>query len=150
MKKIKVTFPNGFTATATLKEKEEPEVTARVWEQIEKPLKLAGYHTVSTGGFFTGMPRPPKHMVESGSQLNPIGNVITLISDIEMGGISWGGWAYWFTYAPCTEIVSVGGPVIAQVDPEYMEGYTKACQDVWHHEYYFHKLPVMTIERGEE
>ena len=59
------------------------------------------------------------------------------------------GWCFWFTWAFCSEAVPLGGPVIAKVDPEYMDGYIAASRDVWYHDYLYHKLAVLTVEKVE-
>ena len=151
MSKIKVKFPNGFEALATVREKEEPELAAKLMEKLANgPLPCACYHTISTGCFFSATPRPPRHPVPSGTQVDSIGNEQPkLIMDLEAGDISFTGWAFWITYGFTSETVPIGGPVIAKVDADSMEGFLNACKDVWFHDYIYRKLAVITFEKAE-
>ena len=150
MSKLKVTFPNGTVVYATMREKEEPEFCQRASDRLKDgPLKCPCYHTLSTGGLFDSFPRPPKHPVATGNQVDVIGNESKLICDLDVGDISSAGWNFAFTWDFCSEAVPIGGPVIAKVDPEYLKDYVVACRDVWYHDYLYHKVAVLTIEKVE-
>lgn len=150
MSTIKITFPNGFTANAKLREKEEPECVAAALEFLKDgPCKCVNYHTVSTGDLFGVFPRPPRHPVPAGSQVNYVGSESKMIYDLLPGDISWQGFNFVFNYGPCTEPVYLGGPVIAVVDEDDLPGWIEACRDCWFHQYIYHKVVIITIEKGE-
>lgn len=146
--KIKITFPNGFVAHATMRDEEEPECCAASLEFLKDgPCKCVNYHTVSTGDLFGVFPRPPKHPVPAGSQVSYVGTESKMIYDLNDYDISWQGFNWVFTYGPCTEPVYLGGPVIATVDEPYREGWKQACRDCWFHQYIYHKVVIITIEK---
>ena len=150
MTKLKITFPNGFVAMATMREKEEPEFCANILGRLQPgPNRICTYHTISTGCLFDAFPRPPKHPVLAGNQVDIKGNTSKLICDLEPGELSSGGWSIAFCYGFCSEIVPIGGPVIAKVDPEYLDGFITACRDVWYHDYLYHKVAIITVEKVE-
>ncbi len=147
---IKVTFPNGFVATAIVEEAEEPECSRDLYEMLaDGPVKMECYHTLSAGGFFSSYVRPSVEPIEAGSQGKAIGNHAPIIFDFEPGDISWLGRRLCFAYGPCSEPEPVGGPVIAKVRKEDLKGYIDACNDVWFHCYIYHKLPVIYVENGD-
>lgn len=151
MSRIKFTFPNAYTAFATMQEEQEPECCAMIWDKLKQgPLRIACYHTVSTGGFYAGFLRPPAEPVSSGTQVDAIGHNNKMIYDLERGDISWTGWSFWFAYSDCTEPVGIGGPVAAKIDEDYIAGFIDASNDVWLHQYTYHKLPVIVVEREED
>lgn len=151
MTKIKITFPNGFECYATMREKEEPEFCAQLLNAL-KPGKnpICTYHTISTGCLFDAFPRPPKHPQLGGNQVDIKGNSSKLICDLEPGEISSSCWSWAFCYGFCSEIVAIGGPVIAKCDPEYLDGFITACRDIWYHDYLYHKLGIINIEKVED
>ena len=149
-KKIKLSFPNGFVAYATLREKEEPECAQGLWDYCEKPERCIVHHTVSTGNAFQCIKRPVVHPITTGSAAKPIGNKPLWYPDIRAGMVIFRGLTFSLAYGTSTEPSPASGPWTAQVDPEYLDGYIKACTDVWFHTYIYHKCAVVTIERGEE
>ena len=150
MAKLRFTFPDGRYVLADLFDKEEPEICEQIDKLVENgPVKLACYHTVSTGGFFQGMPRPPKEPVSSGSQVRGIGHSGKIIYDLEPGEICWPGWNFWFSYMPNTEPVPIGGPVIAKVIPEHMDTYVEECNKVWENSYRNHVLDIIVVQKEE-
>lgn len=147
---IRIKFPNGFVARADVQEETEPVCTAQLYEMLKDgPVPMESYHTLAAGGFFSAYARPPAEPVPCGSQIKSIGNKVPLIYDFEPGDISWLGSRLCFAYGPSTEPMSVGGPVIAVVRDQDLDGYKRACLDVWFHCYIYHKLAIITIERGE-
>ena len=150
MSKIKVTYPNGAEIYATVREKEEPELSKAMLDQLAGgPVSCACYHTLSSGNFYIAFPRPPKHPIPSGNQVDVIGKENKMICDLEVGDISNAGFNWTFTWGFCSEAVPIGGPVVAKVDPEYMDDFLKASRDVWYHDYLYHKLAVLTVEKVE-
>ena len=150
MTKMIITFPNGFVAKATVRDKEEPEMVAQMWKVLkDNPTKLFCYHTFSTGDVYNAYPRSPREPVDTGNQTDFVGHENLLITELKCGDWSFTGWNFSVDYGMGTEPVPVGGPVVAKVDPEYMAGYVSACQDIWLHDYVYHKLAVITIAREE-
>lgn len=151
MSKLKFTFPDGTFALGTVLEQEEPECSAKVYELLANgPVRLACYHTVSTGGFFAGFPRPPKEPVAAGTQVDGIGRHNKKIYDLGPDEICWTGWNFWFSYMPNTEPVGIGGPTVVKIDPDSMESYLKGCNTVWDDQYTAHVLPVIIVEKEAE
>ena len=55
MSKIKITYPNGSEILATVREKEEPEFCKAMLDRLaDGPVQCCCYHTLSTGGLYTG------------------------------------------------------------------------------------------------
>ncbi len=151
MGKMIITFPNGFTAKATTREKEEPEMVAQMWSVLkDNPTKLYCYHTFSTGDVYNAYPRAPYEPVETGNQTDFVGHENKLITDLDCGDLTFTGWNFSINYGHGTEPVPVGGPVVAKIDPEYMKGFCEACKDVWLHDYVYHKLAIIYIAKGED
>ena len=146
MTKIKIKFSTGYEVLATVQEKDDPEFAANLMAMVNKgPIICSCYHTISTGRFYLATPRPPEEPVKAGTQADAIGNVKTLVSDLEAGDISLVGCNFWVTWGACTEPVPIGGPVVAKVDPEYIDDFVKAGREVWMHDYIYHKLSTLTI-----
>jgi len=76
---------------ATLLIEDEPEMCRIVWELLDRPMKMICHHTLSTGDFFHGCGRPPRHPVASGSQAAPLGKKRVLLSRLEPGSIVYMG-----------------------------------------------------------
>ena len=150
MSTIQFTFPNGFKASGVVMEQEEPECAAQLWELLkDEPVKMECYHTLSAGGFFSAHPRPPREPIPSGSQIKSIGKKAPLIYDFEPGDISWVGRRLCITYGSSTEPMPVGGPIIAKICQDDLPGFITACEDIWFHCYIYHKLAIITAEKGE-
>jgi len=134
MKKIQLEFPTiDTTLTATLLEKEEPELTELLWKNLAKPVKLFCRHPVSTGQEFSAAARPPRHPVKTGTALN-------YSVHGGYGGIS-------LYYGPCTEPITVSGAVVAKIQPEDMLNLIKVGETVWNHYYLLHTPITMTARR---
>lgn len=74
VRKIELEWPDAkIKVSATLLEKDEPELSERIWNLLDKPLKMICQHTLSTGHLFSADARPPRHPVTVGSQATPIG-----------------------------------------------------------------------------
>lgn len=150
MTKMSIKFPNGFVAKATVFDKEEPEMVAQMWSVFGNgPLDFYTYHTWSTGNTFNAYPRAPREPVDTGNQVDFVGRVNKLITELECGTFTFTGWNFSINYGRSTEPVPVGGPVVAKVDPEYMDGFIEACNDVFLHDYIYHKICILTITREE-
>ena len=149
MKKIQLIFPNiDTTLTATLLEKEEPELTKLLWKNIEKPVKLFCRHPVSTGQEFSAATRPPRHPVKTGSHL---GRHKRMFCEIPVGSVNYsvhggyGGLSLY--YGPCTEPITVSGAVVAKIPETQYPELQKAGETVWNHYYRLHKPITMTARR---
>ncbi len=152
-RKIMIEFPEmKIKFTATLLDKEEPEECDVFWKILKKPLKTACYHTLSTGHYFGGEGRPPKHPVKSGTQAKPIGRKSFLLSQLDPGMLVYpGGNSLKVAYGPhITEPLASPGPVIAKVDKEDLGDLMKAGLGVWNAQYMTHQLVTMTVRRKEE
>jgi hypothetical protein len=149
MKKIQLIFPNIDTAlTATLLEKEEPELTQLLWENLEKPVKLFCRHPVSTGQEFSAAARPPRHPVKTGSHL---GRYKRMFCEIPVGSVNYsvhggyGGLSLY--YGPCTEPITVSGAVVAKIPETQYPELRKAGETVWNNYYRLHTPITMTARR---
>ena len=117
MKRIQLGFPTiDTTLTATLLEKEEPELTELLWENLENPLRLFCRHPVSTGEEFSAAARPPRHPVKTGTVL---GRRKRMFCEIPVGSVNYsvhGGYGgISLYYGPCTEPITVSGAVVAKI-----------------------------------
>jgi hypothetical protein len=137
-------FPE--TVTATVLEEQEPTYAAKLWADLEQPLKMWPWHTTSTGDWFSCKGRPPLHRQDAGSQAMPIGKV-KLMCDIEQGSIVYfGAKAFAFAYGPdVSEPLPARGPVVARatnLDQLYQAGL-----HVWEAQYRTHKIVIITARR---
>jgi len=151
-RKIVVEFSDAhIKVTATLQDKQEPEMCEAFWKVLNKPLKLACYHTLSTGQFFGGEGRPPRHPVKTGTQAVPIGRKSLLLCQLDPGMIVYGGGhSIKVAYGPdITEPLPAPGPVVAKVDKEYLDDFLQGGLSVWNAQYVTHQLTTMTIRRKE-
>ena len=148
MRKIKITFPNGFVAHAVVNDAEEPYGSELMWKYLEQPCKAVCQHTVSTGRGYLAVPRPPKNPLEIEKAPAKEGFMLT---DAHAGEIYFrNGWNFFVIYGDPTEPLSPSGPLTAKVVPEDLEQYCEACYDVWLHNYTYHKLAYLVFEREEE
>jgi len=148
-RKIVLEWPSEeITVTATLLEKEEPELCGLLWNNLAEPLKMFCRHPVSTGEEFSAAARPPKHPVKTG---DVIGRHKRMFCDIEPGSINYsvhggyGGLSCY--YGPCTEPITVNGAVVAKVPDDELPKLRKAGQAVWDHYYMRHTPITMTARR---
>jgi hypothetical protein len=151
-KKITLEFPEiNINVKAQLLEKEEPELSKEFWSIIGSPLKHVCQHTLSTGQFFIGRPRPPKEPRKVGSQANPIGRKSPMLSQLKPGMFIYEGLSVYMCYGPhITEPLLSGGSVVAQVYEEDLDKLMEAGKYVWNAQYFTHKVPIMTIYREKE
>jgi len=149
MKKLRITFPNGFVAHAAIREKEEPKCAADCIEFFKTPKKLICHHTISTGNIIICHDLPPAHPVAAGSQVAPLGANPLHYTCIKAGDIIWKGWSITLSYGPSTEPAESGGPLIARIDDADYKAYFEACKDVWFHTYIYHELACVTVEVEE-
>ena len=149
MKRIQLGFPTiDTTLTATLLEKEEPELTELLWENLENPLKLFCWHPVSTGEEFSAAARPPRHPVKTGTAL---GRNKKMFCEIPVGSVNYsvhGGYGgISLYYGPCTEPITVSGAVVAKIPENQFSQLRKAGKTVWKHYYLLHTPITMTAGR---
>lgn len=149
MKKMKIAFPNGMEVIGTLQEKEEPELSESLWNFAENGAKLICHNTLSTGYAYGAYSRPTRSPIEAGFMGRPVGNDPLSYTKIQAGQIVWTGNRMFVSYGPCTE-PGIVGAVTLTIDPEYMEAFKKASDDIWLHTYSYHKLAIITVERQGE
>ncbi|MBD3172672.1 hypothetical protein GF326_09385 [Candidatus Bathyarchaeota archaeon] len=149
MKKIQLIFSSiPTTLTATLLEKEEPELTQLLWENLENPVKLFCRHPVSTGQEFSAAARPSRHPVKTGSHL---GRHKRMFCEIPVGSVNYsvhggyGGLSLY--YGPCTEPITVSGAVLGKIPEKQIPELQKAGETVWNHYYRLHTPITMTARR---
>lgn len=147
MKEIKITFPNGAVVSAAVLEESEPELTENMWDFFDRPKKLICHNTLSTGDSFAAFPRPPKSPVRAGHLGKTIGNQRIHYTELTAGDLLWSGTKLYVCYGQCTEPGLIGA-VVARIKPEDMQPYVRACGDVRSHTYIYHRLAVITVERG--
>lgn len=148
MKKIKLTFPNGAEVKAALLEEQEPELCESLWDFAGEEQSLICHNTLSTGFSFPAFPRPSRSPNTESHLANPIGRHKVGYTSLRAGDLLWSVSKLYVVYGFCTE-PSMAGAVTAKVDETDMDVFLKACQDVWHHTYYFHKLAVLRVKREE-
>lgn len=151
-RKIMIEFPDiGTRISATLMEKEEPELCDEFWNVLKMPLKMFCYNTLSTGQYFGAIGRPPRHPVPMGSQAKPKGRTPVMCSRLKPGMLMYlGGHEMKFAYGPdITEPVVAPGAVIARVGDEDLDKLMKAGENVWHAQYITHRLVTLTVSRKE-
>ena len=150
-RKIEIEFPEAeIKVYATLRDNEEPEMCDRLWEILEKPVRMANAHTVSTGCFFDARPRPPKHAVKVGTQAKNIGRKKSLYCDLEPGTVLYSGYEIGICYGDhITEPLTTSGTFVAEVDKENMDDLYKAGKFVWNAQYFTHLLTTTIVSRKE-
>jgi hypothetical protein len=153
-RKIEFSWPSeGLKATATLLEKEEPELCDLMWKSLAEPVKLFCRHPVSSGECYFAEGRPPRHPVPMGTQVVPLGKTQTLLCrppPFSIGYSVFGAYGgYCFYYGKTTEPLLAPGPVVATVDKESEEDYLRAAGAVWRAQCYTHKGMIMVARRAE-
>jgi hypothetical protein len=151
-KTILIDFPFKTTQIpATLLFEEEPEMCQTVWDLLGQPMKMICHHTLSTGDFFHGCGRPPKHPMAIGSQATPLGKKRLLLSQLKPGCIVYmGGHDVAIAYGPdVTEPLVARGPVVARVSRDLLGELYEAGRKVWHAQFITHQLQTMTLKRQE-
>ena len=153
MRKIKIEFPKArITVYATVLEDKFPELADEFWEKIKEPMECEAHNTLSTGDYVQCRPIPPYHVPKYvGDQSNPLGGSdVPALCDCVNGDIAWPGWYFALTYGPCTEPLPNMGPIMAKVDPEYLDEFHRGGMDCWNHTYLYHELATVIFSRGEE
>ncbi|MEL7564534.1 MAG: hypothetical protein AAGU27_06585 [Dehalobacterium sp.] len=149
-RKLEIEFSEaGITVSAALLEKEEPELSKVLWNDLEKPVKFACYNTLSTGCLFIGKARPPKSPVKTGTQAVPVGKKQILLCDMTPGEIVYTGLDLWACYGPETEPLVPGGSVVVKVDDEDIDAFIEAGKFIWNAQQITHKLATMIVRRKE-
>ena len=146
MRKIELTFPNKSIVSASLLEKEEPELCESLWKFIEQEQRFICHNTLSTGYAFAAFPRPTRSPSTSSHLANPIGRNKIGYTSLFPGGLLWSGSKLYVPYGKCTE-PSVAGAVTATINPECLGVFIEACHDVWNYTYYFHKVAILKVRR---
>lgn len=151
-RQVQFDFPSeGVGVRADLMESEEPEMCQMLWDSLSSPLKTVCRHTLSTGQTFSCEGRPPRHPVLSGTQAQPLGKKVQMLSAIKPGGISYsvfGGYGgISFAYGHSTEPLPSTGPVISQVQGKEIENLAKAGRAAWNAQYWTHVPLIMIAKR---
>ncbi len=153
VKKIEIEWPEaGMKVDATLLEKEEPELSERIWNLLDKPLRMICQHTLSTGHLFSADARPPRHPVTVGSQATPIGRKRWKLTELKPGMVTFSGYGSYggvfVAYGDhITEPLLAAGSVVATVPKEQLGKLMDAGKAVWNAQYVTHKLMTMTMRR---
>jgi hypothetical protein len=151
-KMILIEFPFRKTGIpATLLIKEEPEMCQTLWDLLGQPMKMICHHTLSTGDFFHGCGRPPKHPIAIGSQATPLGKKRLLLSQLKPGSIVYmGGHDIAIAYgADMTEPLVARGPVVARVPKAFLEELYEAGRKIWNAQFITHQLQTITLKRKD-
>ena len=143
--KIILEFPEAdIKVTASVL---ETDLTEDMLKRL--PLRCAIYHTLSTGCFWIGKSRQPKEPLSIGSQSRPICNDEFMVCKLDNNDIIYTGLDFWGNYGENTEPLASPGPIIAKVDPEYIEDWIKAGKFIWNAQQITHKLVTVNISRKE-
>jgi hypothetical protein len=151
-KMILIVFPFRKTGIpAILLIKEEPEMCQTVWDLLGQPMKMICHHTLSTGDYFHGCGRPPKHPIAIGSQAAPLGKKRLLLSQLKLGSIVYsGGHDIAIAYGPdLTEPLVARGPVVARVSNDFLGELYEAGRGVWNAQFITHQLQTITLKRKD-
>ena len=149
---ILIEFPFRKTAIpATLLIQEEPEMCQALWDLLGQPMKMICHHTLSTGDYFHGCGRPPKHPVAMGSQATPIGKKRLLLCELKPGSIVYsGGHEIAIAYGPnLTEPLVARGPVVARVPKDFLGELYEAGREIWNAQFITHQLQTITLKRED-
>ena len=149
MRKIIFHYPNGATVVGTLKDVEEPELSDSLWNFLEQPQRFICHNNLSTGYSYGAHSRPTRSPGKIGFMGSPIGNHPVSYTEVHAGEMVWTGTRFFIAYGKCTE-PGIMGAITVKIDPEYMDAFVEASHDIWRHTYEYHKLAVITAERGEE
>lgn len=147
MKEIKITFPTGELIRAAVQEQAEPELSESLWAFFDTPKQLICHNTLSTGDSFASFPRPPRSPVRAGHLGKTIGRNRIHYTELKPGNLIWSGTKLYVCYGRCTEPGLIGA-IVAQVRPEDLPAFVKACTEVRNYTYLYHKMAVITVERG--
>jgi len=151
-KMILIEFPLRKTGiSATLLIQEEPEMCQTLWDLLGQPMKMICHHTLSTGEYFHGCGRPPKHPVAIGSQATPLGKNRLLLSQLKPGSIVYsGGHDIAIAYGPdLTEPLVAKGPVVARVSKDALGELYEAGRGIWNAQFITHHLQTITLKRKD-
>src|ERR1035437_8308103 len=151
-KMILLEFPFRKTGIpATLLFQEEPEMCQTLWDLLRQPMQMICHHTLSTGDFFHGCGRPPKHPMAIGSQASPLGKKRLLLSQLELGSVVYsGGHEIAIAYGPdLTEPLVARGPVVARVCKDVQGELYEAGRKIWNAQFITHQLQTMTLKRKD-
>ena len=151
-KMILLEFPFRKTGIpATLLFQEEPEMCQTLWDLLRQPMKMICHHTLSTGDFFHGCGRPPKHPMAIGSQASPLGKKRLLLSQLELGSVVYsGGHEIAIAYGPdLTEPLVARGPVVSGVSKDVQGALYEAGRKIWNAQFITHQLQTMTLKRKD-
>ncbi len=151
-KTIEIEFPfRKIGIPATLLIQDEPEICQTLWNLLGQPMKMICHHTLSTGDFFHGCGRPPKHPIAIGSQTTPLGKKRLLLSQLKPGSVVYmGGHDIAIAYGPdMTEPLVARGPVVARVSEEFLGELYEAGRKIWNAQFITHQLQTITLKRKD-
>jgi hypothetical protein len=151
-KTIEVEFPFRKTVIpAILLIQDEPDICQTVWDLLGHPMNMICHHTLSTGDYFHGCGRPPKHPIAIGSQATPLGKRRLLLSQLKPGSIVYsGGHDIAIAYGPdMTEPLVARGPVVARVSEEFLGELYEAGRGIWNAQFITHQLQTITLKRKD-
>ena len=140
--------------SAILLETEEPELCEILWNDLEKPMKMIGGHTLSTGNLAEGFARPSREPVKTGTQANPVGRKKWMLSQLEPGMIIYDParsihFCYGETKGTITEPLLANSSVVAKVDEEDLDRCNEIGKRLWNSHFNTHCLEIMTVKREE-
>lgn len=106
--------------------------------------KFACVYTLIAGHCFLATPKPgPSYpYINPDEKLN--------IFDTEAGQIHYDGHKLRCTYGGCTEPLPVPYALVATVDPEYLDDWIRACENVWHNGIYTHDMVTINLTKKED
>jgi len=151
-KTIEIEFPfRKIGVPATLLIQDEPEICQTLWNLLGQPMKMICHHTLSTGDFFHGCGRPPKHPIAIGSQATPLGKRRLLLSQLKPGSVVYmGGHDIAIAYGPdMTEPLVARGPVVARVSEEFLGELYEVGRKIWNAQFITHQLQTITLKRKD-
>ena len=151
-KMILIVFPFRKTGIpAILLIKEEPEMCQTVWDLLGQPMKMICHHTLSTGDYFHGCGRPPKHPIAIGSQAAPLGKKRLLLSQLKPGSIVYsGGHDIAIAYgSDLSAPLGARGPVVARGSNDFLGELYEAGRGVWNAQFITHQLQTITLKRKD-
>jgi hypothetical protein len=124
------------------------EFAEALWEEVQEPVRMFTVHTASTGDWFQGRGRPPKHPQRQGSQAAPLGKAV-MMSQLPPGCVIYQGYrSLGFGYGPdISEPLPTQGPIVAAADN--LDAFYQAGRHVCDSHFRTHELVTMDVTRKE-
>lgn len=144
MRQVYLEFPvGGYKVTATLQEEVEKELVNRFWDAADGSEFIC-CHPFSAGYSFNAQPLPGPHFPCIPSETP------WTLCEMNEGQLHYDGYRFRCTYGPVTEPMTLNYGIVANVDPECLDDFKKACMKVWEYMVYYHKTATIILSKKED